>query len=128
MRPRRSTVTTSPWRDSSGRAWACGRRTSTPPCIIGAVIMKMIRSTNATSTRDVTLMSAFRAARLRRRGRSISEPPLACERRDQLPGESLELGRDEVLPRGEDVVGDDRGDGDGEARHGGDQRLGDARL
>src|SRR2546426_5458923 len=62
MRPSRSTVTTSPDFGSSGFASARGKRTSTPPCMIGAVIMKMIRSTNATSTSDVTLMSAFKGS------------------------------------------------------------------
>src|SRR2546429_136247 len=62
MRPSRSTVTTSPDFGSSGFASARGKRTSTPPCMIGAVIMKMISSTNATSTSDVTLMSAFKGS------------------------------------------------------------------
>src|SRR5256885_2044138 len=67
MRPSRSTVTTSPDFGSSGFASARGKRTSTPPCMIGAVIMKMIRSTNATSTSDVTLMSAFKGSSPSRR-------------------------------------------------------------
>src|SRR5438067_1088161 len=58
----RSRVTTNPDLGSSGRAWARGRRTSTPPCMMGAVIMKMMSSTNATSTRDVTLISAFKGS------------------------------------------------------------------
>src|SRR5437762_234876 len=62
MRPSRSRVTTRPDFGSRGRASARGNRTSTPPCMIGAVIMKMISSTNATSTSDVTLMSAFRGS------------------------------------------------------------------
>src|SRR5574341_901745 len=62
MRPSRSTVTTSPDFGSSGRALARGSRTSTPPCMIGAVIMKMMSNTKATSTRDVTLISAFRGS------------------------------------------------------------------
>src|ERR1051325_6367002 len=62
MRPSRSRLTTSPDFGSRGRAWARGRRTSTPPCMMGAVIMKMMSSTNATSTSDVTLMSALRGS------------------------------------------------------------------
>src|SRR5213082_2075315 len=62
MRPSRSKVTTNPDLGSSGRAWARGRRTSTPPCMMGAVIMKMMSSTNATSTSDVTLISAFKGS------------------------------------------------------------------
>src|SRR5690606_40214743 len=42
-----------------------GSSTSTPPCRIGAVIMKMISSTNATSTRFVILISELTGRRLR---------------------------------------------------------------
>src|SRR2546429_303757 len=62
MRPSRSRVTTRPDFGSSGRASARGNRTSTPPCMMGAVIMKMMSSTKATSTSEVTLMSAFRGS------------------------------------------------------------------
>ncbi len=46
---------------SSGRrarTSVCGSLTSTPPCMIGAVSMMMMSSTNATSTNEVTLISA----------------------------------------------------------------------
>src|SRR5512139_69441 len=55
-----STVMTS--RSSSARialAFACGRFTSTPWVSIGAVTMKMMRSTSITSTSGVTLISAM---------------------------------------------------------------------
>src|SRR5512139_3548437 len=109
MRPARSTDTTSPCFGSIARASARGSRTSTPPCIIGAVIMKMMRSTNATSTSDVTLMSALSGARARRRD-AILDVPRARQRRDQLAGEPLELAGHEVLARAEDVVRDHRRD------------------
>jgi hypothetical protein len=44
----------------NGRASARGSSTSTPPCIIGAVIMKTISNTSITSTSEVTLTSALR--------------------------------------------------------------------
>ena len=53
-----------------GLASAFGSEMSTPPCIIGAVIMKMIMSSIMTSISDTTLISAFsgvRSPRLRRR-------------------------------------------------------------
>ena len=59
MRPSRLTDTTIPSFGESGRASARGSSTSTPPCIIGAVIMKMISSTSITSTSEVTLTSAM---------------------------------------------------------------------
>src|SRR5512140_379329 len=105
IRPVLSTLTTMPCCEGSGRVAACGRRTSTPPCIMGAAIMKMMRSTNATSTSDVTLMSALSGARARRRD-AILDVALAGEGGDELAREPLELAGDVVLPRGEDVVGD----------------------
>src|SRR5665647_3143932 len=58
MLPPRSIVTTSPFLASSGRACAWGSAMSTPPCIIGAVIMKITMSSIMTSMRLTTLMSA----------------------------------------------------------------------
>ena len=44
--------------EAIGGAWReTGRFTSSPCCIIGAATMKMIRSTNITSTRGTTLIS-----------------------------------------------------------------------
>src|SRR5438093_232711 len=59
MRPSRFTDTTIPSLGESGLASARGSSTSTPPCIIGAVIMKIIKSTSITSTSDVTFTSAL---------------------------------------------------------------------
>src|SRR5437773_6457333 len=106
--------------DSRGRAAATGSRTWTPPCIIGAAIMKMISRTKATSTSEVTLISALRCARLRRERRTL-QPPLAGQRDDELARETLQLAGDEVLPGGEDVVGHHRGHRDREPGHRGDQ-------
>src|SRR5690606_31370661 len=112
-----------------GRACACGRSTSTPPCIIGAVIMKTMSSTIITSTSEVTLISALR-------GRSPLPPPIppmpptaildqsfAGHRADQLVGKSLELPGEEPHPVHEDVVAHDGGNGGREAGKSGHQRL-----
>src|SRR3989442_1589884 len=102
MRPSRSRLTTRPDFGSSGRAAARGRRTSTPPCMIGAVIMKMMSSTNATSTSDVTLMSALSGSSPCPRrpppppsNPGILEPPFARHRPDDLLSEPLEFRRRE---------------------------------
>src|SRR5213078_3892767 len=133
MRPSRSMVTTRPDLGSSGFASARGRRTSTPPCMIGAVIMKMMSSTNATSTSEVTLMSALRGSSpcprnpppLRRP--AISQPPFAGHRPDDLLRKALELAREQPETVHEQVVGHHRRDRHGEAGDGRHQRLGDAR-
>ena len=57
--------------DSSGRACARGSWMSTPPCIIGAVIMKITMSSIMTSMRLTTLMSALRGSRPARERRLI---------------------------------------------------------
>src|SRR5918999_228230 len=85
--PARSTVTTRPLFGSRGRASARGSWMSTPPCIIGAVIMKI------TSRRSIT-----------------SDVPLAGEQRDHRRAERLEEAFDPVEPTGEDVVGERRRD------------------
>src|SRR6478736_2004529 len=78
MAPLRSMVTDKPLFDSSGRAWAFGSEMSTPPCIIGAVIMKMIINSIITSIRLTTLISALSTRRSRpRRRRDIRSCPLA---------------------------------------------------
>src|SRR5690348_14049326 len=129
MRPSCPTVTMRPLLGSRGRASARGSRTSTPPCMIGAVIMKMMRRTNATSTSEVTLMSAFsgsspcpRSPPPPRRPATL-QPPLAGHGPDDLLREALELPREEAQAVDEDVVGHHRGDRDREAGHRGDQRL-----
>src|SRR6266498_5640796 len=115
------------------RTCARGRRTSTPPCMMGAVIMKMISSTNATSTREVTLISAVSGSSPWPRRPpppsrpAILEPPLAGHGADDLLGEPFELTRDQSQPVDEEVVGHHRGNRHREPRHGGDQRFGDAR-
>src|ERR1041385_4072614 len=133
MRPSLSTVTMRPSSTFSGRASARGSWTSTPPCSIGAVIMKMMSRTNATSTSEVTLMSAEIGTPPRRRPSppprppTMLEQPLAGHRAHQFVGEPVHLPFEESEPRGEVVVADHRGARGREAGDGGDQRLGDAR-
>src|SRR6185369_11203095 len=115
MAPVRSTETTSPLFGSSGFASAFGSATSTPPCIIGAVIMKITSSRSITSIRLTTLISAFNGSS-RRRPRAILEPPLAAEHRDQRRPESLQQVVETVEAIGEDVVAERRRDGDAQRR------------
>src|SRR5688500_32468 len=61
---------------STGAAFAFGRSTFTPCWMSGAVIMKMIRSTNITSTRGVTLISLI----VVRPGGPPRPPPMAIAR------------------------------------------------
>ena len=61
--PARSTVTVSPSFDSSGLASVAGSVMSTPPCIIGAVIMKITSRSSITSIRLTTLTSALSSKR-----------------------------------------------------------------
>src|SRR5258706_2145880 len=115
MAPVRSTVTVSPLLDSSGRACAFGSEMSTPPCIIGAVIMKMIINSIITSIRLTTLISALSTRRSRpRRRRAISACPLgrsepldhalSDHQRNELRSDTLELPFDLVETGSEDVV------------------------
>src|SRR5918992_3561997 len=124
--PARSTVTTRPLFGSSGRASARGSWMSTPPCIIGAVIMKITSRSNITSIRLTTLISAFSASRSRRR-RATSDVPFAHEQRDQRRAERLEQTFDPIEPIGEDVVRERCRNRDRERRRRRDQRFGDAR-
>src|SRR5439155_7049487 len=132
MRPFWSTVTTSPVLGSRGRASARGSRTSTPPCMIGAVIMKMMSSTKATSTREVTLMSALSGSSPWPRSPppprmpAILQPPFAGHRPDDLLREPLELAREQAESVHEEVVRHHRRHRDGEAGDRRDQRFGDA--
>src|SRR5512141_834704 len=108
-----------------GRAWARGSCTWIPPCMMGAVIMKMMSSTSATSTRLVMLTSAMRenSSRRRRRRPRMLEPPLPRQRADELAGEALQLPVEGVHPPQEEVVGDDRRDGHYKPAHGGNEGL-----
>src|SRR5690349_13331184 len=94
--------------------------------------MKMMSSTKATSTSEVTLMSAVMGTAPRRRPSpppkppAILEQPLARHRADQLVGEAIHLPLEDREPGGEVVVPHHRRDGGHEPRHRGDQRLGHA--
>src|SRR3954471_2909831 len=127
MKPARSTDTTSPLFGSSGLASAFGSATSTPPCIMGAVIMKITSSSSITSIRLTTLISALSGSPSRRRRRATLEPPLAAEHRDERRAESLEQVVESVQPIGEDVVAERCRDGDAQRRSRRDQRFRDAR-
>jgi hypothetical protein len=59
--PSRWTVNTTALSRRSTWVVVCGRSTSMPCCISGAVTMKMISSTNITSTNGVTLISDIAA-------------------------------------------------------------------
>src|SRR2546425_4236547 len=125
---------TSPDLGSSGRACARGSRTSTPPCMMGAVIMKMMSSTNATSTSEVTLMSALSGSSPWPRSPppppsrpATLQPPLARHGADDLLREPFELAGEQPQPIDEQVVRHHGRDGDGEPSDGGDQRFRDAR-
>src|SRR5919109_705994 len=99
---------------------------STPPCIIGAVIMKITSSRNITSMRFTTLISAFSASRSRRR-RATSDVPFAHEQGNHRRPKRLEETFDPVETARENVVRKGRWDRDcqrGGSRH---QGLGDAR-
>src|ERR1700737_4011856 len=113
MAPERSTVTVSPLFDSSGRACALGSEMSTPPCIIGAVIMKMIMSSIMTSMRLTTLISALSTSRSRPR-RGATDYSLSGHECDQLRTEALELSFDLVETGREDVVRENGGNRDAE--------------
>src|SRR3954463_15552827 len=102
MKPARSTDTTSPLFGSRGFASAFGSATSTPPCIMGAVIMKITRSSSITSIRLTTLISALRGIPSRRRRRATLDPPLAAEHRDQGSAEPFEQIVEPVEAIGED--------------------------
>src|SRR4051812_24832100 len=123
MAPARSTVTTNPLFGSSGFASAFGSATSTPPCIIGAVIMKITSSRSITSIRLTTLISALSGSPSRRRRRATLDPPLATEHRDQSRAEALEQIVEPVQTIREDVVAEGRGDRDAQRSRGRDERL-----
>src|SRR5512134_1595949 len=120
-------------RSSSARialAFAWGRFTSTPWVSIGAVTMKMMRSTSITSTRGVTLISAI----IRRsplllpveRAIALHLVDVAFEEVDELDGEAVDPRRDRPDPVEEVVVRHDRGDRGDQPRRRGDQGLRDA--
>src|SRR5437867_8434198 len=116
------------------RTCARGSRTSTPPCMIGAVIMKMMSNTNATSTSDVTLMSALSGSSPCPRRPPPPPPPRSPAIRSVLPGpasrrspgQNLELAGEQPQAIDEDVVGHDRGNSDRQAADRSHQRFGDA--
>src|SRR6476619_2963294 len=103
----------SPVLDSRGFACAAGNVMSKPPCIIGAVIMKMTSKSSMTSIKLTTFTSAFRSNRWRRRRLDISDPSLANEERDQGRPEALHLSVEAVDASREDVVPEGRRNGDG---------------
>src|SRR2546423_1982920 len=131
-------VTVRPLFDSSGRDCASGSEMSPPPCIIGAVIMKMIIGNIITSIRLTTLISALRASLPRPRPRRAissflvefdnalgraSDHSLSHHQRDQLGAYTFQLAFDPVESRSEDVVGKDGRNRDAQRRRSCDQRF-----
>src|SRR5215475_13921929 len=117
-------------------AATCGSWSSTPVLfIIGAVIMKMIRSTSMTSTNGVTLISAFSSSPLPafiamagRPGQRRSAQEVPLDDVEVVLLEGVHLGAQHPDPAREVVVrhhGRDRGD---QADRGREQRLGDVRA
>src|SRR6266404_2755198 len=104
-----------------GLAAARGRFTSMPRYIIGAVSMKMSRSTSTTSTSGMMLISASDDPRRRSPfdapalnaifGRPRQLRHGAAEHVEQIEDESVHLGRPVTDAVEEVVVPDDRGDG-----------------
>src|SRR5207237_598084 len=139
MLPARSMVTVRPLFDSSGRDCAFGSEMSTPPCIIGAVIMKMIISSIITSMRLTTLISALRGSRSRPRPRRAisslsrkycrrsSDHALSHHQRDKLRCNALQLAFDLVEPGREDVVREHCRNRYAQGRRGCNERLRNSR-
>src|SRR5512140_157885 len=119
-------LTTSPLLGSSARASVFGSDTSTPPCMRGAVIMKMTSRSIITSMSDTTLMSALSGVRSPCVRRRMLDAPLAGHQRDDLRTEAFEFAVESIEPGGEDVVREHRRDGDGQCGGCGHERLGDA--
>src|SRR6185437_535786 len=125
--PARLIDTASPSFVSSGLALAGGSEMSTPPCIIGAVIMKITSSSSITSIRLTTLTSALRSNRSRRRRRGTSDPAFAHEQRDGRRAEAFHPRVEPIEAAGEDVVAEGSGNRDGERHRRRNQRLRHAR-
>src|SRR5512139_2173599 len=131
MRLLASTVMTR--RSSSLRiafALACGRFTSTPWVSMGAVTMKMMRSTSITSTSGVTLISAMILRSPARPDPVIatgSHPlGLALEEVDEIGVEAVHPVQDHPDAVQDIVVRHDGRNGRGEAGRRGDEGLRDA--
>src|SRR5512146_203443 len=116
----------SPSLDSSGLDSADGRLMSTPPCIMGAVIMKMTSNSSITSIRLTTFTSALSSYRCRRRWRRISDFAFADEQRDHRGAESFQSTVEAIESAREDVVAERGRDRDGQRRGGRGERLADA--
>src|ERR1035437_6854487 len=117
---------TRPLFDSSGIASVFGSFTSTPPCMIGAVIMKITMSSIITSISETTLISALSGVRSPRERRRMLDPPLSRHQCDHLRSEAVELAVEAVELRRENVIPEHGGNGDGERDRRGGQRLRDA--
>src|SRR3954469_18337474 len=134
----------------SGPALLCGKSSGTPAVIMGAVTMKMTRSTSMTSMNGVmliSLMALLRRPRRRRRSAAVpwANPPDAIAMTllplSREPDALVDLARQdgrELVREGfearlylgdlglELVVGEHRRDRGEQADGGGEQRLGDA--
>src|SRR5207237_3141071 len=119
-----------------GLAAARGRFTSMPRYIIGAVSMKMSRSTRTTSTSGMMLISASEVPRRRESEASVLNAIFGGPRHlgDRTAHDVEQVEREAVHLRGpvlhaidEVVVANDGGNGGGEAGGRRHQRLRDAR-
>src|ERR1035437_6645961 len=123
--PSRVMEITRPLFDSSGVASAFGSFTSTPPCMMGAVIMKITIRSIITSISETTLISALSGARSPRERRRMLDLSFARHQCDHLGSEAVEFAVEAVEVRREDVIPEHRGDGDGEGDGGGRQGFRD---
>src|SRR5439155_4273242 len=99
-----------------GRASAFGRLMSTPPCIIGAVIIKITSRSSITSIKLTTFTSAFSSKRWRRRRPGTSDPPFSHHERDHGRAEALHCAIESIQSARENVVAEGRRDRDGQRR------------
>src|SRR6202034_2100556 len=113
-----------------------GTETSMPDCSTGAVTIKMMSKTSTTSTSGVMLISASEVrvwpvlAVKATRGLPLHRFLFGgdfFQAVEQLAGEVVHAGAKLAQRCGELVVGDHGGDGDQQARGGGDQGFGNSR-
>src|SRR4029079_13946229 len=131
MWPSRSTETTTSVSSMGLADSDFGSSRGIPSWSMGAATMEMMSSTSMTSTSGVTLISARGGRR-----RPLAEPttraatasaPSPLQAVQEVGDELVDAHVDEAEPVGKVVVGDDSGDGGGQAGGGGPQGLRDPR-
>src|ERR1035437_7335362 len=121
IEPSRVMEITRPLFDSSGVASAFGSFTSTPPCMIGAVLFRSTIKSIITSMSETTLISALSGVRSPRERRRMLDLSFAGHQGDHLGAKAIAFAVESVELRREDVIPEHRGDGDGEGDGGGRQ-------